>query len=173
MLIRLYERVKKTWPANKHRSTTAMLQRTSEISGISEYVLYPILKEILEPKTAKKSTLKKNKAEVTTLNSSEKSAITKLVHDFYLQGELPTIYKVYYALRDDASLPNVSMKTLKDVLRHLRFKYLIDNNTVLIQSNGSALRRINYVQNILKLRNENKKIYFVDNISFKAGKCQS
>lgn len=148
-----------------------MLQRTSEISGISEYILYPILKEILEPKTPKKSILKKDPTEVTILNSSEKSAVTKLVHDFYLQGEMPTIYKVYYALRENASLPNVSMKTLKGVLRRLRFKYFIDNNTVLLQSTGSALRRINYVENVLKNRVEKKKIFFVDNTSIMAGKC--
>lgn len=172
MILNLYDRIKKTWSIDKYYSTTAMLQRMSEITGISEYVIYPVLKDILEQKPVRKSILKKNSAEVTKLNSLEMSAITKLVHNFYLQGDLPTIYRIYYAVRDSNTLPNVSMKTLKSVLRRLRFKYLIDNNTVLLQSNGAALRRINYIQNILKLRKENRKIFFIDNTSIKAGKCQ-
>lgn len=171
MLISLYERIKKTWPADKHCSTTAMLQKTSEVSGISEYVLYPLLKEVLEPKTVKKTLLKKNPTEATRLNHLEKSAVIKLVHDFYLQGEMPTIYQIYYAVRDSDSLPNVSMMTLKGVLRRLRFKYLLDNNTVLLQSNGAALRRVNYIENVLRLRKENRNFFFVDNTSVNAGKC--
>lgn len=171
ILINLCERIKRTWPADTHRSTTAMLQKASDISGISEYVLYPILKDVLEPTTTKKPLFLKNPTEATTLNSSDKSAIRKLVHDFYLQGEMPTVYRIYYALRERDSLPNVSVKTLKGALRRLRFKYLMDNNTVLLQSNGAALRRINYIQNVVKFRNENRNFFFVDKTSIKAGKC--
>lgn len=171
VLINLYECIKKTWPADKPCSTTAMLQRASEISGISEYILYPILKDVLEPMTEKKPTFLKNPVEVTKLNSTDKSAIRKLVHDFYLRGEMPTIYRIYHELRERDSLPNLSMKTLKDALRRLRFKYLMDNNTVLLQSNGASLRRINYIQNVVKFRNENRNVFFVDKTSIKVGKC--
>lgn len=171
MLINLYERIKKAWPADKYSSLTAMLQRTSEVSGINEYTLYPILKEIIEPKLEKTNILKKSSPEVTRLKRFEKAAIIKLVHDFYLQGDMPTIYRIYYALRDNDNLPNVSMKTLKYVLRRLRFKYLIDNNTVLLQSNGASLRRINYIQNVLKSRKEKKKIFFVDKLTIMQGKA--
>lgn len=171
-LTNLYERIKITWPENEHRSTTAMVQRTAEISGISEYALYPILREILEPNSVKKDTLKESSNEVTKLNYAQKCAIIDLVNNFYIQGEMPTIYRIYFAIRDKGSIPNVSMRTLRSVLRRLRFKYLMDNNTVLLQSEGAALRRIKYVQEVLRLRNENLSIYFVDQMSVKTGKRQ-
>lgn len=82
--------------------------------------------------SVKKDLLKENSVEVTKLNYSQKSM--RLVNNFYNQGEMPTVYRIYFAIKDNDSIPNVSMRTLKNVLRHLRFTYLLDNNTVLLQS---------------------------------------
>lgn len=87
----------------------AMVTKTAEMTGVSKSSIYGILREYKDTHEIKSKGTTKNKINI-------KNAIRRKVHEFYMDGELPTIDKIHQKINEDDTLPNFSKTTLRRVL---------------------------------------------------------
>lgn len=172
MVINVFKYVKESWPADKYPSKVEMKNKTSDILGIAQSGVYRILKEYTDTDTVKPAASPKKRPTVTDkIDTFDKSCIRKVVHSFYLRGELPTVKKVLHVVNADESLPNLSLTSLRRLLKHLQFKYVKRRrNNALIDRSDIAIWRIRYLKQIRAYRQERRPIYYLDETWVNAGK---
>lgn len=172
MIINVFKYVKESWPADKYPSKKEMKDTTADILGISKSAIYRILKEYTETDTVKPAASpKKRLSIIEKIDGFDKSCIRRIVHSFYLKGELPTAKKVLHVINTDESLPNMGLTSLKKLLKYLKFKYVKRRrNNGLIDRDDIALWRIKYLKNMKTYRQQQRPIYYLDETWVNAGK---
>lgn len=172
MIINVFKYVKESWPADKYFSKQELKDKTADILGISKSAVYRILKEYTETDTVKPAASpKKRLSLMERVDDFDKSCIRRIVHSFYLKGELPTVRKVLQVLNAVESLPNMGLTSLKKILKHLKFKYVKRRrNNGLIDRDDIALWRIKYLKNMKAYREQERPIYYLDETWVNAGK---
>lgn len=172
MIIDVFKYVKESWPADKYFSKQELKDKTADILGISKLAVYRILKEYTETDTVKPAASpKKRLSIIERVDDFDKSCIRRIVHSFYLKGELRTARKVLQVLNADESLPNMGLTSLKKILKHLKFKYVKRRrNNGLIDRDDIALWRIKYLKNMKAYREQERPIYYLDETWVNAGK---
>ncbi|XP_047541814.1 uncharacterized protein LOC125074529 [Vanessa atalanta] len=171
MIINVFKYVKESWPADKYPSKQEMKDKTADILGISKLAVYRILNEYTKTETVKPAAApKKRMSIIEKIDDFDKSCIRKIVHSFYLKGELPTAKKVLQVVNADESLPSMGLTSLKKVLKHLKFKYVKRRrNNALIDRDDIALWRIKYLINMKTFREQGRPIYYLDETWVNAG----
>lgn len=171
MIINVFKFVKNTWPADKYQSKLEMKDKTADILGVSKSSVYRVLKEYVETDTVKPAASpKKRLSVIEKVDDFDKSCIRKIVHGFYLKGELPTTKKVLQAVNADETLPNLGLTSLKKILKHLKFKYVKrSRNNCLIDRDDIALWRIKYLEKMRRFREQERPIYYLDETWVNAG----
>lgn len=164
MIINVFKYVKESWPADKYFSKQELKDKTADILGISKSAVYRFLKEYTETDTVKPAASpKKRLSLMERVDDFDKSCIRRIVHSFYLKGELPTVRKVLQVLNADESLPNMGLTSLKKILKHLKFKYVKRRrNNGLIDRDDIALWRIKYLKNMKAYREQERPMYYLD-----------
>lgn len=108
-----------------------------------------------------------------SIDTLDLGAIRRKVHGFYFNNELPTIDKVLQACNDDETLPNFKRSTFYKVMKKLKLKYATRcRKSGLIDRQEIVLWRIKYLNTILKMRNEGKTIYYLDETWLNEGKLR-
>ncbi|KAL4705355.1 hypothetical protein ACJJTC_006841 [Scirpophaga incertulas] len=108
MIINVFKYVKESWPADKYPSKQEMKDKTADILGISKSAVYRILNKYTKTATVKPAAApKKRMSIIEKIDDFDKSCIRKIVHSFYLKGELPTAKKVLQVVNADESLPSM------------------------------------------------------------------
>lgn len=64
------------------------------------------------------------KTAITELQEEEIYAIRKHIDAFWERRELPTLAKILVAINEDINIPNMSMTTLRRVMKKMKFKYM-------------------------------------------------
>ncbi|CAF4946614.1 unnamed protein product [Pieris macdunnoughi] len=82
------------------------------------------------------------------------AAMRGKVHHFFNANESPTIIKILKVVNEDPDLPNFSWSTLRNVLKHLNFKYCSCN-----YRQDNVLWRHRYLRKIKEYRREGRYIY--------------
>ncbi|CAG9573838.1 unnamed protein product [Danaus chrysippus] len=164
MIINVYEHVKETWPADEYPYKTKLNEKTAAVCGIGIASVYRILKEYATNERVKSPVLTKKRPTFSEkIDANDKSSIRKIVHGYYMRGELPTFKKILQAVNDDEELPNFKKSTFHRILRHLKFRNVrLKGTNALVENNDIVLWRINYLKTIKMYRNENRKIFYIN-----------
>lgn len=133
--------------------------------GISRATVYNILKEynikgrLQSPPPRQRKYSKSDEYDDITL-----SGIRRKIHSFFFDNELPTLDKILEAVNSDESLPDFKRSTLYNLIKNkLKFTYIKrSRKSALIDKQEIVLWRVKYLHEIKKLRNEGKKIYYLD-----------
>ncbi|XP_072377702.1 uncharacterized protein [Diabrotica undecimpunctata] len=103
----IYIIYKSTTESRPEALISEIVKQTASTSGVGEASVYRIIRE--QKSTGGFSSPKKNKPRKTILHKIDdfdKTAIRRIVHQFFFRNEIPTIDKVLAAVNDDESLPN-------------------------------------------------------------------
>lgn len=173
MIINIFKYVTKTKPEDKYMSNHDLVKKTSEISGVNERSVYNVLSEYRDTHKIREPERKRDRPTVVQkVDDLDKSAIRRIVHSFFLKGELPTLKKIQQAVNEDESLPAITMTSLRRIIKHLKFKFTKRNRkSVLIDRGDIVLWRIRYLMQIKQFREENRRIFYTDETWVNAGKC--
>jgi hypothetical protein len=98
------------------------------------------------------------------IDEEHKVGIRRTVHSFYFKKEIPTLYKILGALKEDLNMsPTISRKTLWKTLNEMNFSWEKANRkSLLIEKDEIICWRRQYLKQIKKFRSEMKKIYYLD-----------
>ncbi|CAG4993213.1 unnamed protein product [Parnassius apollo] len=101
--INVYTYVKNTWPEDVYPSNVKMVEKVSEISGVSKSTIYRVLSVYRDSdKIPEKGIINKiKKSVIDQLDDFHKSAIRVKVHHFIIAGELPTFDKILLSINQD------------------------------------------------------------------------
>ncbi|VEN35550.1 unnamed protein product [Callosobruchus maculatus] len=111
---------------------------------------------------------------VTSLDEADKHAIRRKVHEFFFRNEIPTIDKVLEEVNGDTTLPNFKPSTFHKLLKHLNFKWKKrGRNSLLMDREEIVLWRREYLIKIKSYRDQNRKIYYLDETWVNAGHTTS
>ncbi|KAL4721072.1 hypothetical protein ACJJTC_018574 [Scirpophaga incertulas] len=89
-----------------------------------------------------------------------------------MKGELPSLKKVLTDVKEDDTLPNFKRSFIRfhKILKHLKFKYMKrQRNNTLIDRDDIILWRRKYLQKIKQYREENRRIFYMDETWVNAG----
>ncbi|XP_015929512.3 uncharacterized protein [Parasteatoda tepidariorum] len=143
-------------------------------AGVSTASVFRIIKEykkdgiLHSPKRTKP-----RKTFLDDIDDFDKNAVRRKVHDFFRRNEIPTINKVLKAVNDDSDLPNFKRTTFYSLLKKLGFKHQKrGRNSSLIEKEEIILWRRRYLRTINKMRQEGRKIYYMDETWLNAGHTQ-
>lgn len=153
-----------------------IVKQTASTSGVGEASVYRIIRE-KKNSTAGFSSPKKNKPRKTIqdkVDDCDKTVIRRIVHQFFFRNEIPTIDNVLGAVNDDESLPNFKRSTFHKLLKSLDFKYVRrGRNSASLEREEIILWRRKFLKSIKKFREENRKIYYLDETWENAGHTKS
>lgn len=171
MVINTYKYVKETWPNDKYPYKKQMAQKTASILGIGVASVYIILRDYKEHGEISPPVITKPRPTFSDkIDDFTKSAIRRRVHAFFIKGELPTVKKVLTDINEDDTLPNFKRTTFQKILKHLKFKYIKrQRNNALTDRDDIVLWRRKYLHKIKKYREENRRIFYMDETWVNAG----
>lgn len=151
-----------------------IVKKTSASTGVSTTTVYRV---VAEYKRGEFSSPKKSKKRMTILDAVDdfdQTAIRRKVHEFFFKNEIPTIDKMLKAVNDDPDLPSFKRTTFYQLIKVLNFKYAKrDRNSALVDRDEIVVWRRNYLKSIKKFREENRRIYYLDETWLNAGHTRS
>lgn len=149
---------------NPHTTIKDIANKTASSCGVSKASVFNIISEFKQKGKNETPTKTRNRKKLNEkLSEFEKMAIRRIMHSFYFNNELPTVDKVLKKVNDDNDLPNFSKTTFRRVLKILNFRYVSrKRNTYLMERHDIIEWRRNYLRKIRQFRQENKKIYYLD-----------
>ncbi|KOB70672.1 putative dde superfamily endonuclease [Operophtera brumata] len=101
---------------------------------------------------------------VTAMDSFQQGVIKRCIHKFHsTENELPTVDRLLRKLKQKVNFQG-SSSSLRRILKELGFKWrrTEDKRQVLIEHSHIRLKRIEYLQNITKYREEGRPVVFTD-----------
>ena len=92
------------------------------------------------------------------------AAVRRLMQDFYRKFEFPTVKALHAKLKDQfPDFPTVTRHILRCALKSMKFKYKkFNKKPVLMESTAIKTSRLEYLRKIKQFRNEQRKIYYLD-----------
>lgn len=145
--------------------------KTASACGVSENIVYKIIKEQKDTNTLKSPVKKRARlSTVDKLDELDKCAIRRKVHSIYLNNDYPTLDKIMRICEADEDIPVFKRTTLHKILHELGFDYnKQDNRTLLLEREDIVLWRRKYLRQIKEYRDANKTIYYLDETWVNAG----
>ena len=149
--------------------------KVADIVGICRASVFNVLREYRMNHTfSEPITREHRKGIVTSLDEADKHAIRRKVHEFFFRNEIPTIDKVLEEVNGDTTLPNFKRSTFHKLLKHLNFKWKKrGSNSLLMDREEIVLWRREYLIKIKSYRDQNRKIYYLDETWVNAGHTTS
>ncbi|CAK1592032.1 unnamed protein product [Parnassius mnemosyne] len=140
------------------------VSKTADILGIGVTSVSSVLKECKENEQFKSPEKRGPKHSFKDkLDDFTFAAIRRKVHNFFYANESPTIIKILKVVNEDPDLPNFSWSTLRNVMKHLNFKYVTKSrHSILIDRQDIILWRQRYLRKIKEYRREGRYIYYQD-----------
>lgn len=167
--INVYKHIQKTMTAYPH--ATDVIKTTSEIVGASKSTIWRIIKEYKSTgKVSSPRHVPTNHTVIAKLDDFVLTAIRGKVHQFYYANDLPTIDKVLKAVNEDEDLPSFSRSTLYRIMTKLNFNYQKrSRRSILLDRPDLQVWRRKYLLKIRNFRQENRKIFYLDETWVNAG----
>lgn len=141
------------------------------ITGVSKASVFRVMREYTNCgvlNSPKKTKLRKRVLD--DIDDFDRNAIRRKVHEFFFRNELPTINKVLKVVNDDPDLPTLKRTTFYYLLKELNFTYSRrGRDSTLIDKNEIIVWRRKYLRQIKSLREEGRKIYYMDETWVNAG----
>ncbi|XP_068625066.1 uncharacterized protein [Battus philenor] len=160
MICLLYKSLRDTCP---DASNNEVMKSIASSIGVHWMSVYRTMKE--KNTTGVVSPPKKKKPIATvfsTTDSSTKSALRSIVHQFFLRNEIPTLDKILQAVNNDEIGP-FKRTTLHKLLRSIGFKFFKrGRNSMLTDKDDIYFGRRNYLRAIRKARETGKTIFYLD-----------
>jgi hypothetical protein len=156
---------------NPNTSISEVVRNAALCSGVCKRTVYRILKENKEHHSLSSPKRTKNRDSLlSNVDDFDRNAVRRKVHEFYFRNELPTIDKVLKVVNDDDDLPTFKRTTFYKLLKELNFKYAgRGKKSALIDKEEIIVWRRRYLRNIKALRQENRKMYYLDETWINAG----
>ncbi|XP_047022563.1 uncharacterized protein LOC124634839 [Helicoverpa zea] len=175
-VLNIYKDIKGSQSESTPAYMTQLVNKTAEIAGISRATVYNILKEyntegrLQSPPPRQRKYSKSDEYDDIIL-----SGIRRKIHSFFFDNELPTLDKILEAVNSDESLPDFKRSTLYNLIKNkLKFTYIKrSRRSALIDRQEIVLWRVKYLHEIKRLRNEGKKIYYLDETWLNEGHTKS
>lgn len=171
MIINLYK--SKILKKTHNKTFDDIMLCVSKESGIGLRLIKKVVNEYRESKKTgyvKPPPDRKNNYE--QIDDSNKIAIRKKIHAYWLRREIPTIQKVLWAIKKDSDLSNITRSLFYQILKELNFKYSKSKqNRALIEREDLVLWRQKYISDIRRYRSEGRKIYYLDEMLIRANSC--
>lgn len=149
---------------NPSASTGQILKSVADEVGVHSMSVYRIIKEQKDCgvlKSPKKS--KKRVPIVDKVDDFTKTSIRSIVHGFFAENEIPTLDKILKKINDDGTLGTIKRGTLHKILKKIGFKYNKRNrNSMLLDRDDIFFWRRKYLRSIKTARENNQKIYYLD-----------
>ncbi|CAH1961997.1 unnamed protein product [Acanthoscelides obtectus] len=160
---------------NEASTIKEIVVKVSHKVGVCRASVFNVLRQYKKNHTfSEPMTSKHRKSIVKSLDEADKHAITRKVHEFFFRNEIPTIDKVLQEVNGDTTLPNFKRSTFHALLKHLNFKLKKrGRNSLLLDREEIVLWRRDYLTKIGKYRNQNRKIYYLDETWVNAGHTTS
>lgn len=144
-------------------------RKTTELLGVD---VRAVIKRKKEPKAQGKPTptTKNTKAQTQGRNKQTiifddftMAAIRQKVHDFYRQGEAPTISKITAAVNDEEDLPSFTDHQMHRLLRDLNFEYVQNKRrqNIPVDRDDIVDMRRHYLHSMRKFRHENRNMVYL------------
>lgn len=142
----------------------------SDSLGFGQSTIYKIIKEYNKTKLVTTPSQKRARKSFRDLfDDLQKSTIRGHVHSIWLLREIPTLDKIHQVVSADDSLPPISRTNLFHLLKEMDFHYSKrGRNSALVEKNKIVVWRRQYLQNIIKYRDEGRHVYFLDETSISA-----
>jgi|SRR5579872_2984095 len=139
-----------------------VVDRCSEMTGIGKSTIFKLQQE--RKAAGQVTPPKKSPGRPTrALDEDVKLIIRRKVHSFYFKKELPTLDKILRELSQDDTIPLISRKLLWTTLKELNFAWEKHNRkALLLESDEIVCWRRKYLRSIKQFRNEQKKIFYLD-----------
>lgn len=154
---------------HSEKTYSEMLTMTSNLTGVSTSSIKRIKSELRvkgrlstlgQKRTLK---LKKKSSRLVKYDDFTLSSIRRIVHKFYKRNEIPTAAKIMQVVNDDDDLPNVSISTIRRLLKDLGFVFRKRNrSSMLIERDDIQTWRRRYLRQIRAYRSEGRSIYYTD-----------
>ncbi|XP_050501612.1 uncharacterized protein LOC126881397 isoform X3 [Diabrotica virgifera virgifera] len=137
---------------------TLLAQATSDLTEIPLSTVYKIVKN--EPYHRKKRCDYKFSR---PLNPSLIKLLKTTIYDCYKSNEIPTIEIIRKKLETTGRNMNCCEKTLQNWIKKMGFKFKkINKRQAIMESQRTVNRRNMYLEEITKYRQENRRIYYLD-----------
>lgn len=157
--------------ANPYLTISNLMQLVANKTGVSKTTIFRIIceykknNELAAPKTNQNKKLHV----LDSIDDADKTAIRRKVHEFFFRNEPPTINKVLKAINEDEYLPHFIRTTFYKLLKNINFEYQKrGRHSILLDKNEIIIWRRDYLKKII-YRNENRKIYYLDETCINAG----
>lgn len=146
-IINMYKQVLDDKPKTK---IVDVVSKISQAAGVVKSTVYRVLKEYRKSGTiSSPKNIGGRPGLLKTFDDGFKNAVRRLVHDFFLKNELPTLNKISQALKKRLDLPQISRSSLYTFLKLINFRYLKRNRqSVLIERDDICRWRLSYLQSI-------------------------
>ncbi|XP_046621295.1 uncharacterized protein LOC124305682 isoform X2 [Neodiprion virginianus] len=151
------------------------IQKLSRMTGFGRTSTKQIVLDYISTGRVLKSNFKEHPRGIEDkTNECDKSAIRRMIHDFYRNNEVPTVDKVLDAVNDDKDLQEFKQPSFCKLLQKLNF-YSIKRRgiSVLIEKEDLIVWRRNYLRTITQYRMEGRSIYYLDEMLVKVGDVQN
>lgn len=160
---------------NQTSTIDEVVLKVSRKVGVCRASVFNVIREYKRNHTFSEPNTNKNKKTIVkSLDEADKHAIRRKVHDFFFKNEIPTIDKVLKEVNEDAVLPSFKRSTFYKLLKHLNFKWKKrGRNSLLMDREEIVLWRRDYLIKIKSFREQNRKIYYLDETWVNAGHTTS
>lgn len=153
---------------NPGKSENGIIQLSAELTGVSERSIFKIISEMKKngkvSTPGKKRPLKENtQTRERIYDDFTKTAIRRKVHAFFFKNEIPTAHKVMLAINEDDDLPNISTRTVRNLMHDLGFVFKKRRRcSMLMEREDIQQWRRKYLRDIKRYRSEGREIYYTD-----------
>lgn len=149
-------------------SVDDIVELTAAMLCVAKSTIYRLLKE------SKNGTLQPPKTpsgrKPIEIDESLKQRLRRKVHGFYLRKEIPTLDKIMTSVQEDTDYPKFSRMTLCKLLKDVGFRYTKHNRkSLLIDKPEIVFWRRDYLRSIRHAREQNLKIFYLDETWINAG----
>jgi len=165
LLIELYKYKTQNEPGLK---LSKIIKVLSQDTGIGYSTVLNTVREHLDGQGIKQG-IKQKKISRTVysekIGTFELCKILQKIHSFWFRHKIPTSKNVLLAINADHSLPSLSVRLLKKVLKDLHFEYTTynhQNKRALTETEDIVLWRRKYIEDIRRYRNEGRTIYYLE-----------
>lgn len=93
------------------------------MTGVGVASVYNVLREYkADHKFKPPKSYHRSKPILDNIDEGIKSGVRRIIHQFYLRNEPPTIAKIMLAINDNEELPNFKKTTLRALLKEIGFR---------------------------------------------------
>ncbi|XP_072949967.1 uncharacterized protein [Epargyreus clarus] len=175
VICNIYKTIEEMWPKDSFIYSKDVAKKTAETAGVHLSTVYRIIKEYRTHKRVSSPTPAPKKGTIMDkLDDMTLSGIRRKVHMLFFDNDPPTIEKVLNLVNEDDSLPSFKRTTFQKVLNKLKIKYLKrSRRSVLIEKEEIVRWRFYYLQKMLRMREQRRKIYYLDETWVNEGHTKS